>query len=63
MDQWCPTLSAFKVPERNLNVQVDTDGLANGVNFATVATLTSYNTIGNIVTTYFEGAEHQLTVT
>ena len=47
----------------NLNVQVDTDGLANGVNFATVATLTSYNTIGNIVTTYFEGAEHQLTVT
>ena len=45
----------------NLNVQVDTDGLANGVNFATVATLTSYNTIGNIVTTYFEGAEHQLT--
>ena len=48
---------------RNLNVQVDTDGLANGDNFATVATLTSYNTIGNIVTTYFEGAEHQLTVT
>ena len=47
----------------NLNVQVDTDGLANGVNFATVATLTSYNTVGNIVTTYFEGAEHQLTVT
>ena len=47
----------------NLNVQVDTDGLANGVNFATVATLTSYNAIGNIVTTYFEGAERQLTVT
>ena len=47
----------------NLNVQVDTDGLANGVNFATVATLTSYNSIGNIVTTYFEGAEHQLTAT
>ena len=45
----------------NLNVQVDTDGQTNGVNFATVATLTSYNTIGNIVTTYFEGAEHQLT--
>ena len=45
----------------DLNVQVDTDGQTNGVNFATVATLTSYNTIGNIVTTYFEGAEHQLT--
>jgi Ca2+-binding RTX toxin-like protein len=45
----------------NILVQVDTDGGANS--FATVATLTGYNSIGNIVTTYFEGAQHQLPVT
>ena len=45
----------------NLNVQVDTDGAANGVDFATVATLTSYEIRSGTSLPRFEGAERQLT--
>jgi Ca2+-binding RTX toxin-like protein len=46
----------------NINLQVDIDGTGAGATFATVAVLSGYNTTGNIVSTYFGGAEQQLQV-
>jgi Ca2+-binding RTX toxin-like protein len=43
-------------------LQVDTDGPGFGSSFSTVATITGYNTPGNIVSIFSEGAEHQLLV-
>jgi hypothetical protein len=43
-------------------LQVDTNGPSFGASFNTVATITDYNTPGNIVSVFFEGAEHQLLV-
>ena len=47
----------------NSIVQIDVTGTANFTAAGNVATLSSYGTIGSIVTLYFEGAEHQVPVT
>ena len=44
-------------------VQVDATGTANFTSAGNVATLVGYGTVGNIVSVYFEGAEHQVQVT
>ena len=47
----------------SITVQVDTDGTANGVNFADVAVLTNYGTSGSdLVNTWFGDVEQTLTV-
>jgi Ca2+-binding RTX toxin-like protein len=43
-------------------VQVDATGTGNFSANGNVASLTSYGTLGNTVTLYFEGAEHQVQV-
>ena len=47
----------------NSIVQIDVTGTANFTAAGNVATLSSYGTIGSIVTLFFEGAEHQVPVT
>ena len=47
----------------NSIVQIDPTGAANFAPAGNVATLSSYGTIGSIVTLYFEGAEHQVQIT
>ena len=47
----------------NSIVQIDVTGTANFTAAGNVATLSSYGTIGSIVTLFFEGAEHQIPVT
>ena len=44
-------------------VRVDPTGTGNFTDAGNVATLSGYGTINNIVTLFFEGAEHQVQVT
>ena len=47
----------------NSIVQIDVTGTANFTAAGNVATLVNYGTIGNIVTLFFDNAEHQVQVT
>jgi len=46
----------------NILLQVDTNGPNFGTSFNTVATITGYNTPGNVVSVFFENTEYQLVV-
>jgi VCBS repeat-containing protein len=46
----------------NILLQVDTNGPSFGASFNTVASITGYNTPGNIVSVFFENTEYQLVV-
>ena len=55
----------IKVTDTGANavVQIDATGTGNFTNAGNVATLTGYGTVGNSVSVYLEGAEHQIQVT
>jgi len=55
----------IKVTDTGANavVQIDATGTGNFTSAGNVATLTGYGTVGNIVSVYLEGAEHQVQVT
>lgn len=55
----------IKVTDTGANavVQIDTTGTGNFTTAGNVATLTGYGTVGNSVSVYLEGAEHQVQVT
>jgi len=52
----------ISVSGANALVQVDATGAGNFTTAGNVATITNYGTIGNVVSVYFEGAEHQVHV-